>query len=204
MTNNVQEPEVKEPEIKDNYKYTLENIIRSFGPVTLISYLIYLRIIPAEVGFINGVLQVIGIGLYSYFLHRLIHILPDHPLNYHVYSHHNKQFNLSRNVELFIEFIHNLMCFLPIFIIQSLTGIDNTILIFVAFWYSSVHIIDMSIIPCVEHTNHHIDSSCNYGPSIFDFMFGTLKVEEGYTADSQALCGVILYILYDIIDKYKN
>jgi hypothetical protein len=31
-----------------------------------------------------------------------------------------------------------------------------------------------------------------------DFIFGTLKVEEGYTSDSQVINGVVLYILYEL------
>jgi len=202
----IKEPNVEEPKVEGDYKYTLPNFLRSFGPLILISYVIFLRVIPPEIGFTLGSLQAISVGLYSYFFHIFVHNMPDHPLNYHLYSHHNKKFNLSRNVELTLEFINDLSYFVFFMIIQNILGlklVSNKILMFIGMWYSCTHIIDMSIIPCLEHRNHHIDHNYNYGPSFLDFIFGTLKVEEGYTADSQALCGVILCILYDLLDKYK-
>jgi hypothetical protein len=34
-----------------------------------------------------------------------------------------------------------------------------------------------------------------------DFIFGTLKVEEGYSEDSQVINGVVLYVIYDIVQR---
>jgi ATP/ADP translocase len=82
--------------------------------------------------------------------------------------------------------------------------IPEILILFIGLWYSSVHVLNQSLVPNIEHSRHHTDNSCNFGPSQIDFMFGTLNVEEGYTADYQVINGVVLYIIFDLIRRLNS
>jgi len=184
-----------------DYKYTLENFIKSFGLIILVGHMTCVNIMPPEIPIMKTILQVIFINIWVYWIHRLFHILPESVYNYHIYTHHDKKIELDRPIELFYEFFANMAWFILLILFQRMTNVyivPEILVIFIGAWYSSVHVLNLSLIPNIEHKIHHTELNYNYGPSYMDFIFGTLKVEEGYTSDSQVINGVVLYILYEL------
>jgi hypothetical protein len=147
------------------------------------------------------------INIWVYLLHRACHLLPNIPLNYHLYSHHNKQFHLSRPLELFCEFFTNFSWFLLILLLKycfDLQLISTSLVLFLGLWYSSVHVVNLSLFPHMEHKLHHHDYTVNYGPPYIDYLFGTLQVEDGYTADYEIPNGIASFaIVYALRQMYQ-
>lgn len=190
--------------IEKEYTYTFDNFLKSFGLIILTGHMLSVKLLPPDTPLMKTILQVIFINLWVYWIHRLCHILPESPYNYHIYSHHHKKLELDRPIELFYEFFANMFWFILLIIFQWLTGVEivpDILIIFIGAWYSSVHVLNLSLIPNIEHKVHHTELNYNYGPSYMDFIFGTLKVEEGYSEDSQVINGVVLYVIYDIVQR---
>jgi hypothetical protein len=138
------------------------------------------------------------IKFWVYFLHRACHLLPNISLNYHLYSHHNKLLNLPRPLELVFEFLTNFSWFLILLVVKyifDLQIISTTLVLFIGLWYSSVHVINLSLFSHIEHKVHHADYTVNFGPSHIDYLFGTLQVEDNYTADSEVLNGMASFAI---------
>jgi len=60
--------------------------------------------------------------------------------------------------------------------LQWLSGlwiVPISVIVFYAVTYTSVHIINYSIIGSETHRNHHKDTTTNYGPDTLDHIFGT-------------------------------
>jgi len=151
-------------------------------------------------------LQSFCINIWVYLIHRASHLLPNIPLNYHLYSHHNKLFNLPRPLELVCEFFTNFSWFLLILLLKTvfdLKFISTSLVLFIGLWYSSVHVVNLSLFPHMEHKLHHSDYTVNFGPPYIDYLFGTLQVEDGYTADYEIPNGIasfaIVYALRQLV-----
>jgi len=138
------------------------------------------------------------INLWVYLLHRACHLLPNIPLNYHLYSHHNKLFSLPRPLELICEFFTNFSWFLLILLVKyafDLSSISTSLVLFIGLWYSSVHVVNLSLFPHMEHKLHHTDYTVNFGPPYIDYLFGTLQVEDNYTADYELPNGIASFAI---------
>ena len=186
--------------VEKRYKCTLENFIKSFILVILTANILGVKLLPPGIPMIQTIAQITFINLWVYWIHRLTHILPESPLNYHIYSHHDKKFDLPRPLELFCEFLSDMSWFILLIVLQWLFNyqiIPDILIIFFGAWYSSSHVLNLSLLPNLEHKIHHTENDYNFGPPFMDFLFGTFKVEEGYSADSQVINGVILFTLYD-------
>jgi sterol desaturase/sphingolipid hydroxylase (fatty acid hydroxylase superfamily) len=115
-----------------------------------------------------------------YFFHRALHFLPtEGPLRYlntHWIFHHQPLKILDRRVELALEMINDLAMSLTVIFLQYFTGIwfvPISIVLFYAIWYTSVHIVNYSIIGSQVHKDHHKNVGTNFGPDVLDQLFGT-------------------------------
>jgi hypothetical protein len=165
------------------------------------------NLVPKETPLLITGLQLLLINVWAYWGHRILHMLPEFFYNYHIYVHHNKKLHLERYIELFYEFHTNMLLFIIPLVLQRITNIyiiPEILILFVGLWYSTVHVLNLSLIPNIEHSTHHVDPKYNFGPSYMDFIFGTLKVEEGYSSDSQVINGVVLYIIIDVIRRVNK
>lgn len=186
------------------YKYTIANFTKSFALVILTGNILANKLVTPDSSPFITLLQGFLINSWVYWIHRLSHLMPDSVFNYHIFSHHNKKLNLPRHFELFFEFYCNISWFLLLILIQYIFNIElvpNLLILFFGLWYSSAHVINLSMIPNDEHKIHHTEVNYNYGPPFMDFVFNTLKVEEGYTNDSQVINGVVIFTVLDLI-KY--
>ena len=190
---------------KNPYEYTTTNFIKSFGLVVLIGNILANKLMPPGTSPFVTFAQGFLVNMWVYWIHRLSHMLPDSVFNYHIYSHHNKKLDLPRHMELFLEFYCNMSWFLLLILLQYITGIEiapKLLILFIGIWYSSAHVINLSMYPNKEHRTHHVETGFNYGPSYMDFVFKTLKVEEGYTNDSQVINGAIIFTVFDLIKHF--
>ena len=115
-----------------------------------------------------------------YFFHRALHYLPtEGPLRYlntHWIFHHQPLKILDRRVELALEMINDLAMSLSVLWLQGMTNIwivPTSVILFYAIWYTSVHIVNYSIIGSQVHRDHHKNVGTNFGPDVLDQLFGT-------------------------------
>jgi hypothetical protein len=194
---------------ENTYRYTILSGAYSFLLLLVTgSYLSLILVYPHFSAFSIAV-QLIAINLWVYWIHRICHSLPNQVWNYHIYSHHNKLLNLSRPLELVCEFVTDFSWFLLLLAIKlffKLEFLSSTLIVFVGLWYSSIHVLNLSLGNHIEHRIHHVDYQYNYGPAYIDFLFGTLKVDRDYTSDFEipngiAACLILLglkqYIQFD-------
>lgn len=115
-----------------------------------------------------------------YFFHRALHYLPtEGPLRYlntHWIFHHQPLKILDRRVELALEMINDLLMSLTVLWLQGMLNIwiiPTSVILFYALWYTSVHIVNYSIIGSPVHRDHHKNVGTNFGPDVLDQLFGT-------------------------------
>lgn len=129
--------------------------------------------------------------LWSYLSHVWGHYI--FPLNIFHMIHHTPDKSHKWYNEI-IEFMVNffgsggLMLILPNLLIKKYIGIqilDNYVLLFTAFLYSSIHMINYHVKQVPTHKSHHKsdntnDKAVNFGPDVFDIIFDTKKDNEVY------------------------
>jgi len=139
-----------------------------------------------------------------YAVHRCIHLLPTAgPLSYlnpHVLFHHRHDKDLPRWLELAIETANDLWMNLSLLVVQWLLGVSlvpTSVVVFHAIAYTSVHIINYSLVGSPTHTHHHRHMTTNYGPDTLDHLFGTSKdgVWEDLTPITLNACGAAIATL---------
>ena len=115
-----------------------------------------------------------------YFFHRALHYLPTEGpfryLNTHWVFHHQPLKILDRRVELALEAANDLGMSLSVLWLQHMTGVrivPTSVVLFYALWYTSVHIVNYSIIGSPVHRDHHKNVGTNFGPDVLDQLFGT-------------------------------
>jgi hypothetical protein len=164
----------------------------------LFSNVMCILLVHPNVTAIHAAFQLIFLNIWIYGVHRLSHKLPDMPLNYHLYIHHNKSIVLPRPVELFFEFITNISWFLPLLLLPYVFNIhflSPILIVFIGLWYSSIHVLNLSLGNSIEHKIHHKTMNHNYGPSITDYIFDTLKVNKTYNTNSEIINGLFFFFL---------
>ena len=122
-------------------------------------------------------ISIICLFFYSYFAHRIIHLLPEN-INPHLIHHNNKQ--MSRVMNLTIEMLTNTLMFFILYIFQkiiNITILPNMLILYYGIIYTSIHIINYSIFGNNHHKKHHESVNktqhYNYGPDTIDHIFET-------------------------------
>ena len=119
------------------------------------------------------------VQLWVYLVHRGVHLLPDviAPLNTHVTYHHEPPpKSIHRVLELVLEFALDMSMILSLWGVQWLTGltvVPTAMILLFALAYSSVHLIQYSLLGSEIHRIHHEREVYNYSPDSVDYMFGT-------------------------------
>lgn len=187
-----------------NLSHYILKSLHSYFFVLVISYLLAIFLIYPKYGLLSIALQITLLNFYVYGIHRLMHNMPSMLLNYHMYSHHNKSLGLSRPLELFCEFFCDLSWFIGFALVQNVLKIDlvsNTLIAFIGLWYSSVHVLNLSLGDSKEHKIHHVESDYNYGPPYIDILFGTLKTEENSDENDKIKNGILIFFLLKLIQS---
>lgn len=119
------------------------------------------------------------VHIWVYLVHRGLHLLPDlfAPINTHITYHHQAPpKTLPRWLELIFEFLVDMAMIVSLWGVQWLTGITvvpTPMILLFALAYSSVHLIQYSLIGSEIHRIHHELKVYNYSPDFVDHLFGT-------------------------------
>jgi hypothetical protein len=188
---------IKEPEILLE-SYTPYHFIKFFFLQTTLATIMCTLLAYPTLPILYAGPNLVFITLWAYWVHRILHLLPDIPLNYHVHIHHDKYIKLPRHTELFFEFLTNLSWFLPLLLLVyvfKLQCLSPILIVFIGLWYSSIHVLNLSLGNTIEHKIHHTELNYNYGPSVMDYIFGTLKVDSTYNTHYEILNGIFFFFL---------
>jgi hypothetical protein len=156
---------------------------------------------------------VIGVFLvhgWVYFVHRGLHLIHELEvldfLNTHMVYHHQSDKTIPRYLELFYEGLTDLSMNLSLIPVQWLIGVElipTPVILLFALTYSSIHIINYSIVGSTFHRRHHTSLNKNYAPDAMDHLCGTNYNEEFEDLNPTCLniIGVValLYPLKDYI-----
>jgi hypothetical protein len=126
---------------------------------------------------------IIGLMYYSYFIHILLHIIPE-KYNPHLAFHHNIEQNSTKNgriISFIIEsFFVNVGMFLLLYYFQILIKYELFPPILIMYYgtiYITVHNINYSILHIGNHEKHHLgdkgEITTNFGPDTLDHFLGT-------------------------------
>ena len=133
-----------------------------------------------EAGPFTAILGISIMYFWVYFVHRALHFLPTEGpfrfLNTHWIFHHQPLKILPRWLELCLETVNDLCMSLSFLVLQYITGVHivpTSIILYYAIWYTSVHIVNYSIIGSPVHKDHHKNVGTNFGPDVVDHFFGT-------------------------------
>jgi len=154
----------------------MEEFIRTNGLTILVLFVFTVLVSYPERSPLSAGIGLMIMYTWVYFSHRVIHMLPTSVLNLHVYVHHQHEAPIDRRIELFIEAIHDLFMSLNVLLIQSLVGIHivpTSVILFYGILYTSVHIVNYSLVGNETHRGHHKNMYTNYGPDTMDHLFGT-------------------------------
>ena len=185
-----------------NYSYYTLKFLHSYFIILIISYLLAIFLVYPTYGLLSIGLQITALNFFVYGIHRLMHNLPSNLLNYHMFSHHNKSLHLPKPIELFCEFFCDLSWFVGLALVQKALKIDlisNTLIAFIGIWYSSVHVLNLSLGDSKEHKIHHAESDYNYGPPYIDILFGTLKTEENSDENDKIINGILIFFVLKLL-----
>ena len=130
-----------------------------------------------------SIILILGLMYYSYFIHILLHILPE-KISPHLAFHHNTEQNSTKDGKIISFIIEALFVdvgiFYLLYIIQILLKYELFPPIFIVYYgliYITVHNINYSIYHIGNHPNHHLgdkgEVSTNFGPDAIDHFLGT-------------------------------
>ena len=138
-----------------------------------------------------------------YFVHRGLHLLPNIPLNTHMFFHHETDKTIHRALELVFEAITDSCMNLSIIPVQWLLGINliplPCVLLFTTA-YVSIHILNYSMYGTVTHRRHHESLNKNYAPDIMDHLFDTNFNEDYEDLVPMSLNVIICIFILNLID----
>jgi len=157
--------------------------IEKYGLFLGISFVLFTYLGAEEFGYPLALLQTALLLTWAWAGHVVCHIegTPIYPINPHVQLHHKHTIEMPRWLNLGSELLVNFFGFTILILFQWLLGfhvLSNYIVLAAAFLYILIHIFDYSLLPNKEHTAHHINENCNYGPHFMDVLFGTRCVPE--------------------------
>ena len=189
-------------------QYVLKSLIlnyKSWIVLFLALYFINKYTVP---DLITLVIMLLTVHLFHYLSHYPIF----YPLNCsHLYHHDNNNF-LSHFIQIVIEFVTILSPIIfKYFLWSSSTFFNTYLIIFIYFFYTTVHTINYSMLHVNNiHEYHHINKLRNAGPDICDILFNTKHDVENQIENTDhyipnIISGIILiYLLkyiYSLIDN---
>jgi len=200
------------PSPKPKPIHTILEFTKSYGPAFSI-WLILLSLLGLpKYSIVFSLLQSLFILFWSYAGHVIAHtissIFPFNYINPHVSIHHNHTLELPRWLNLSSEVFTNFLGFYILYIIQyicNITILSTSIIIGGAFIYIAIHIFNYSMYTNLEHSLHHKNTFCNYGPDFMDVLFNTrcnpddpyqnMNPDILYGVGGVALAACVKYIL---------
>lgn len=138
-----------------------------------------LYIIAPDAPYYSKLLTFVVLLFLCYYFHYQAHLPDSYPLNItHVYHHNHHNF-FSHFIQAVLEYISLFAVFFWKVILEKVTKkpmrlLNEWVIVFAYFFYSSVHNINYSIFHVNHvHENHHKLFRKNLGPDICDIAFGS-------------------------------
>ena len=121
---------------------------------------------------------IFGLGFYAYFVHILLHMIPE-KYNFHLILHHNKESenNILHNIKaIFLD----ICCFFILYYFQILINYEvfpPILILYYSIIYITVNNINYSIFNIGNHKNDYLldkeKMNTNFGPNSLDHLLGT-------------------------------
>jgi hypothetical protein len=141
-------------------------------------------------------------------LHRALHTLPTTGLigylNLHVYLHHNKELDIPRWTELFLEFLFEMFLTVCIPVIISYYSGEwitpFSIILYCSLFFAINHVLFYSILSSDAHMKHHDNPVHNFIPDYLDHLFGT-NADGSYEDMNQQIPLILISALITFFAK---
>jgi sterol desaturase/sphingolipid hydroxylase (fatty acid hydroxylase superfamily) len=176
-------------------------MIVEYGPLFVLIYAIDCLLVQ-EVG-LRVAFQAAVMFFYYYWLHRAMHAVPYFVANIHVSNHHQKEWDMPRSAELFLDGIFEMSGCIPPIIFQYITGwwiVEPILVVYTFLMITFSHIFNYSLYPSPFHTAHHTDPTKNFAPDCMDHLFGTNaqpEYEDGLQHVPAAIgAGIVVWLFF--------
>ena len=177
-------------------------------PTMLVIWICSILLAYPDRNLIHITIGVIFVEFWIYFVHRSGHMLPKDGIigmmNTHWQFHHQHHKLLDRRIELIIEMFTDLGMNFSLLAIQWITGVwfvPLSIILYHALVYTSVHIINYSMIGSETHKKHHMNHDTNFGPDTMDQIFSSS--EDGELEDMTPIL-INAVVAFGIVFYLKN
>ena len=159
---------------------TTEKVLNKYMLAALTIWVCSLALCSPQTPWYQVTLGAMFMHVWVYWVHRATHLLPKEGLiaflNTHIRFHHEFDKPVSRELELFFEVIFDLSMNFSLLLIEWLIGyyiIPIPVIILFGLSYTSIHLINYSIVGNIVHKRHHLTYDKNFGPDVSDHIFGT-------------------------------
>ena len=159
----------------------------------------------------NNIIKAIYTGGVLYFWAYFIHIIAHNifPMTFFHGFHHNPKINTTWYAELIETFVNIFgsgglslaIVNMLIEIIFKVKILDNDVLLFTTFLYTSFHMINYHILKVPTHVKHHEDVNSNFGPDIMDILFKTKQNGDNIEDMNHGVINVVIILSFILITK---
>jgi sterol desaturase/sphingolipid hydroxylase (fatty acid hydroxylase superfamily) len=163
----------------------IEQLMNKYTMAAVIIWICSLALKSPSTPWYQATFGIAFMHFWVYWVHRSLHYIPTDGiigfLNTHIRFHHQFDKPIPRELELFFEVIIDLAMNLSLLLLEWLFNfyiIPVPIIVLFGIAYTSVHLINYSIIGNIFHRRHHTSINKNYAPDIADHVFGTNYNEE--------------------------
>jgi sterol desaturase/sphingolipid hydroxylase (fatty acid hydroxylase superfamily) len=164
---------------------TIEKVLNKYMLAALIIWVCSLALCSPETPWYQVTFGIAFMHIWVYWIHRCLHLIPTDGiigfLNTHLRFHHQTDKPIGRELELFFELLIDLAMNLLLLLIQWSIGyyvVPVPVIVLFAISYTSVHLINYSIVGNQVHRRHHETFDKNFGPDVSDHLFGTNYNED--------------------------
>lgn len=180
----------------------VETVINSWALSTVVVVGAAMTISRPERSWWSAAAGIIFMHMWVYWTHRGLHLLPRTGiigmLNTHIRFHHAgpDEKPLPRWLELLFETLTDLGMILSLLAVQYAVGlhpVPTSCIVLFAIAYTSVHLVNYSIVGSVEHRRHHTELDKNFGPEPMDHWCGTNYDKSAENLDPLALNAIFAY-----------
>jgi hypothetical protein len=188
--------------IKNSLKFFKVNIIYNLSIVIACIIIGSINKDIQKAIFTGGVLY-----FWAYIVHIVAHKIP--PMTFFHGFHHNHKINTTWYAEL-IETVVNILGSggLSLAIMNMLVDgifniklLDNDVLLFTTFLYTSFHMINYHVLKVPTHVKHHEKPNTNFGPDIMDILFNTKQDRDNIEDMNHGVINVVLILSLILITK---
>ena len=188
--------------IKNSLKFFKVNIIYNLSIVIACIIIGSINKNISRAIFTGGVLY-----FWAYIVHIVAHNIP--PMTFFHGFHHNPKINTTWYAEL-IETVVNILgsgglslAIMNMFVedVFKIKLLDNDVLLFTTFLYTSFHMINYHVLKVPTHVKHHQDSNTNFGPDIMDILFNTKQDRDNIEDMNHGVINVVLILSLILITK---